>query len=280
VDIIAGSSELFMFEVDTVITKFDFEHHEFTWLKRQSCLAALDNISADMFVDACLLAGSDLLPTLPQLESSPRRNLPKLRSAIDIMTGLGRTGISVCLHYKDDPQNRAMNYLDLYQKNRLAIQHHVVLTKDGRVEPFRVERAPGDVHEFIGQRLPDEIYFYLSKGVLGPTVLEWRTSGEINELPPVDNGESEDYRNFVQEQLTPLRTSALSLLSHSLHHWYQHKDVTLRCFFDRENRGVISMKDLPDPKPLIQSWNVKTELLNEKLEQAEVRINFCLLRQL
>ncbi|MBM6387600.1 MAG: hypothetical protein JSY10_27070 [Paenibacillus sp.] len=35
---------------------------------------------------------------------------------------------------------------------------------------MNVENAPNDIHEFIGYRLPDEIYYYLMRGLIGPQV--------------------------------------------------------------------------------------------------------------
>ena len=261
VDAIAGSSEVLLFDAEKIITKFDFEHKEFTWLRRRSCLAALDNIPSDMFIDACMLSGTSFFPTCPMLDGSHNRKQPKIRGAMDLMMGLGRTGISVCLHYQDEPQLRNMSYLDKYRRNRLAVKHHIILTKEGNVEPLNAELAPSDVHEFIGQRLPDELYFYLSRGLIGPKVLNWRTSGEIVELPSLDGGEWEDYRVLIRDLLTPLRVSTLSLLSRSLHHYYQHKDVSLRCWFDRSSRKPISTRDAADVKPIIGSWVVKWDVI-------------------
>lgn len=253
-----------------MIISWDFENGEFTWIRRQACISDLNLPNPDVFVDACLLSGSAFLPTLPQLDNTMNRKQTKIRSAIEMMMGLGRSGISVCLHYQDDPQIREMDYLDRFKRNRLAVRHHVVLTKEGKVEPIDSEHGPGDIHELIGQHLPDEIYFYLSKNIIGPRVLNWRTSGEIVELPPVDNGESEEYRNLVRERLTPLRSTTLTLLSYSLHRFYQHKDVALRCWFDRSNKKAISMKELPDPRPAINTWNVRSGIFLKKKGRLEV----------
>jgi Temperature dependent protein affecting M2 dsRNA replication len=169
---------------------------------------------------------------------------------------MGRSGHSVCLHYQETPQFRALNYLDRFRKAKMAIKHHVVVTREGKVEPFDIIHASGDIHEFIGQRLPEELYFYLSKGIIGPRVLNWRTSGEILEAPPLDNGESDEYRKLVREQLTEMRTSTISLLSFSLHRVYQHRDLNLRCWFDKDKVETITMRNLDDPRPLVSQWHV------------------------
>jgi len=228
-----------------------------------------------MFVDACMLSGTHFLPTLPQLENpNPQRKNIKPHSAIEMMMGLGRSGISVCLHYQDEPRFQRMNYLDKYRRTRLAVKHHPVLTIQGKIEPLDASHVPNDVHEFIGQRLPDEIYYYLSKGLIGPRVLNWRTSNEIIELPPLDGGDSDDYRRLVSQKLTPLRTSAICLLSYSLHRFYQHRDMALKCWFDSRHEtrhtDVISMKDLTDPLPIVEKWNVKAEVFNSEITKHQV----------
>ena len=224
-----------------------------------------------------MLSGSVFLPTLPQLESSNPRKPTKIKAALDLMNNFGRSGIAVCLHYQDDPQFRQMDYLDRYRRSRLAVKHHVILTKDGKVELFDQGAAPGDSHEFIGQRLPDEVYYYLSKGLIGPRVLNWRTAGEIAQGPPLDNGESADYQRFVSTQIIPLRVTALSALAHHLHRVYIHKDVMLRVWFDRNNTTPLVMRDAADPKPVFAGWNVKSALLSNKLDQlkASIRFTFC-----
>lgn len=278
VQAVAGSSELLLFDCDKFITSWDFDNGEIKWIKRDRCVADLKrfagngDISEDMFVDACMLSGTCFLPTLPQLDSgAPRAKQIKPHSAIEMMMNLGRSGIAVCLHYQDEPRFQRLNYLDKYRKTRLAVKHHPVLTKEGKVEPLDSIHVPNDVHEFIGQRLPDEIYYYLSKGLIGPRVLNWRTSGEIIELTPLDGGDSEDYRKLVSVKLTPLRTSAISLLSYSLHRFYQHKDMALRCWFlDGQNNHYtdnISMKDLEDPRPLVEKWNVKADAFKEEISK-------------
>ncbi|KAI9860754.1 MAG: hypothetical protein M1813_005677 [Trichoglossum hirsutum] len=267
VDAIVGSSELFLFDVDKVITKLDLGGLQFSWLTKRACQEELGKsrgISDDMFIDACMLSGSSFLPTFPPLDN-PRKS-DTIRDSITMMFAFNRSVTAVCTHYQDDAQVQQMGYLDKYKRGRLAVKHHVVFTEDGKVEPLDVEHAPFDVHEFIGQRLPEELYFYLSKGVVGPNVLNWITSGELLEMPPLDNGDSEEYRRLVRDQLSPIRTQALSLLSQTLHFYYHRKDVTVRFWFDKKSERVLKPKDLiPPPHDVIAAWHVK----GGTLEQAD-----------
>lgn len=265
---VAGSSEILLFDVDKVITGFDFEEGHFSVIRRHKCIQDLGSITPDMFVDACLLSGTSTIPTFPQLEGS--RKQPKIRGAVDLMMNAGRTGISVVLNHQEDPQLQRIGYVDNYQKSRLAIRHHVVLTKEGKIEFADLDHAPGDMHEFLGQKLPDELYYYLSKGVISPRLLGWRSSAEIIELPPIDNGTSEYYRRLVREQVLPIRTSALSLLSSSLNRFYQHQDVTLRTWFDKEHPKLLNLNETPNSRPLVDSWNVKGTTIQDQKSKLQV----------
>jgi hypothetical protein len=271
IDTIAASSEVLLFDVPEVITNWDFKKKNVTWVKRQACIKDINAVSADVLVDACLLAGTSLLPTLPALNGNQPRKQLKVKAATEmIMQSLGRTGHSVCIHQQEDQEFQSLNYLDRFRKARLAIKHHVVMMDDGKVVPFDIEHAPGDIHEFKGQRLPEELYFYLSRGLISPKVLNWITSSDIVELPPLDNGESAEYHDLVKNKLTKIRTDTISLLSHSLARFFLHKPVNLRCWFNKTDVTVISTRDADDPTPLIREWNVHEDVYGPEKNKHQV----------
>lgn len=260
VDAIAGSSELLLFDVDRVITKFNFETQEFTYIKRQHCVEELGGITADAFIDACMLSGCDILPTLPPLATAQRRG-PRVRQALDMMRTNGQTGLSVCLHYQDEPKVRQIDYVDRYRRSRLALKHQIVLTQQGKVEPMELENAPGDLHELIGQRLPDELYYYLSVGAIGPRVLNQLTSNHVYELCPADGGDSEAYRSLVSDKLNPMRQTTLSLLAHYLFRSYLHRNIQLSCWYAPDRQIEISLSDATAPKPIVEKWLVRDDVI-------------------
>ena len=260
VDVVAGSADLLLWDVDRVITQWDFKNAQFTWVQRGVCILELgSNISSDIFVDACLLSGSSLLPPLPQLVTrSPQKS--EMKRATELILQFGRSGHAVCQNYKDEPQFQKLNYLERYQKTRMSVKHHVIFTTDGKAIPLNQENLPNDMHEFVGRRLPDELYYYLSKGMIGTRVLNWTTSDEILEFAPLDNGLSDDYRRLVQAKLSDIRIPALALLSQSLHRYYITRNLTLRCWFDPNNAKSITMKDQTNLKSLLQSWHVGSDV--------------------
>lgn len=263
---ISGSSELLLFESNRIITSWDLEDGTFKWIQRSKCLSDLRKyvnqaeISDDMFVDALLLAGSHFLPSLPNLASS-QRTKPKPAGAIEMIMNNGRSGISVVVNNQDDPRFQQSGYVDKYRRARLAVKHLPIITEDGKIEPRNEGVLPNDAHEFIGQRLPDEVHHYLSRGLINSRILSWRATSEIVEAAPVDGGDSSEYRDLVSKKLNPLRTTTINLLSASLHNWYQHKELTLKCWFQDTNgkphTSTISMRNVPEARRVVETWNVK-----------------------
>ena len=260
-----------MFEIDQLITKLDFDQLQFSWTTRRECMEALGVTSTSMFVDACLLAGCSFLPSLPHLDNdmAPPPRAPKIRAAADLLKRGPPNGNALCMQYQDDPNMVTLNYVDRYRKASLYIKHFVCIRSNGSIESVDSASAPGDLHTVLGNRLPEEVFGYLSRGIIGAEVLNWRASGTIIERPPLDGGDAEAYQRLVSNGLTPLRTTALSLLSYSLHRFYQHNNVTLRCWFDRGESKVISISDASDPKSTISSWNVRLDQITAKASKLE-----------
>src|SRR5258707_5270747 len=73
------------------------------------------------------------------------------------------------------------NYLDHFMRTRSMFKYSLILSSDGSVQPLPLAvpaPAPGtmahtltaadiptDLHEIFTNRLPDEIYYYLSRGL-------------------------------------------------------------------------------------------------------------------
>ncbi|KAK3213851.1 hypothetical protein GRF29_28g1203786 [Pseudopithomyces chartarum] len=268
VQAISGSSEILLFDCDKVITSWDLEEGIFKSIRRGRCVTDLRkyvanaDITNDTFVDACILAGTHFLPTLPNLDAPNRNKASKLSGAIELIMSQGRSGHAVVMNNRDDPIFQRTNYVDRYRKARLAVKHHPILTSEGKIQPLLESQLPNDSYEFIGQRLPDEVFYYMSRGLINSRVLNWRAASEIVEAPPIDGGDGKTYQDLVSNKLTPLRTTAINLLSSSLHNWYQHKDIDLKCWFSVDQTGKhqgtkISMNGLPEWRKSVDTWNVK-----------------------
>ena len=244
---IYGSASCLLHGADRVLLNFDWEKNVAVWVGLQRCLTKLD-LNRDQFVDACLISGSTILPALPEFDTeSP---VPKIQTAKSMLKSVNNDVDSLLRHKPDD-------YHRLFYKARFALKHPVVLDKDGRVEPVDWRSGPSDAHEFIGQRLPEEIYFYMSRGLIGPRVLNWRTRMEVLETPPLDGGLSSIYKDLVQGRLRPLRTQVLALMTHVLNRYYQKNDVDLACWFDERGKTALNIPDQTEPTKAADTWHVK-----------------------
>ncbi|RAR07197.1 XPG N-terminal domain containing protein [Stemphylium lycopersici] len=264
---VAASSDTLIFECTKIITSWDFEARQFTFVRREKCVADLSKfvgapqISDDIFLDTCLLAGTPFLPTLPVLDAPNRAELLKPYSAIKMIMSNGQSGYSVVVSNNDVPPS-GKEYVTRYQKARMAVKNHPVYTADGRIEPQNQASIPNDAVQYLGQRLPDEILHYMSRGLISSRILQWRASGEIFEVPPMDGGESPEYRNLVSSKLIPLRTTIVNLVSSSLHNWYRHNDLKQTNWFSLDPSRKQAPTTIHVEKPseaqapsIVDRWN-------------------------
>ena len=296
IDAVYGPSELFFFGIDKLITRFDLNYHTqeifehgvtnkirhlmlenstFRWIDRRTCLEELGGIPGEVFSDACLLAGSKILRPFPPLTNPALFSKGySIRDVVSLIMSCGRSLTQVCAQYSTDPTLKDIDYVDRYKRALTIIRHHIVITKEGDIETLDKENAPYDAHNCIGQRLPEELNMYLSRGMIQPRVLNWLTSGTIYVTAPYDGGDSPEYQNLVKTQLEPMRKQALSLLADHVHRYYQRKEITTKLWFDQEYETSFNIKDLlPSPKEALSKWNVKGDLILEQRRKLEVRGN-------
>ncbi|KAL8735967.1 MAG: hypothetical protein Q9166_000529 [cf. Caloplaca sp. 2 TL-2023] len=284
VDAVYGPSELFLFGVDKVVTKFKLayqsydglergsakkgsqfvaENSEFFWTDRRTCLEELGRIPSNLFEDALLLAGSKSLVAFPP--TIRPNKIYTFREVVNLLAGSGGNVVTLCNQHSDDEEVQRLDYLDRYKRAKTSIRHHIVITTEGDIEALDKDNAPSDIHDCVGQRLPEELNMYLARGLIRPRVLNWLASGTILILAPYDGGDSQVYQNLVRQQLEPLRRQALSLLADSLNRYYQRKEITTKYWFDPNAVSKVNIKDLlPSPKDSVASWNVKQDAMSRR----------------
>lgn len=272
IDAVFGSSELFLYDVDKIITKTESDPSQFSWVTKQTCQNDLGKMSNEQFIDFCLLLGSPYLRTFPLFENSyPGKGL-NFRDALQMFNTAGRNSTSLCNQFEEDRRVHDLEYLDRYRRALMTVKHHVILDIDGRVSLLDSENATSDMHELIGQRLPEELYFYMSKGILGAHIPSCLTSGEVLLSLPLGAEDSEIYRRLVGELLTPIRTQSICLLSNSLHRFYQTKQIAIRTWYEPKSDRTIKLKDLPPVKDDVVTWKVKTDSLPIEVRKLDVLI--------
>ena len=299
VDALFGSSELLLFGAQRVITKFSLVHETievaskagstqkksilkqeastFTWIEAEQCLKMLGNITPELFANALFLAGSPHLETFPPLKDSLQ--FPQsftFRTVVDLLQSFAGNVFNLCSNYPQDARMVQINWVDRYMRAVQAVRHMIVLMRHDLVKPRSFEtlersaRPPSDLHELIGLALPEELQYYMYRGLIGPRVLGWLISGRIKIAAPHAGGESKVYRKLVGEQLQPLRRQALSLLAYSINRYYQQREITTSFWFDLENDVKFNIKDFSLPRKELLSWRVSHETYRDRANELKV----------
>ncbi|KAI7897303.1 uncharacterized protein EV154DRAFT_3371 [Mucor mucedo] len=167
VNAVCGGSELLMWDIDKMITTIDFEKGNYLWVSKRTVLQDL-HVSDEQFLDICILAGFEYCPSFPPLNTS---HISFTFNGVHDLIKQHKTGFNAIQAYSDNPTISKTNYIDTFCRTRCAIKYHLVMNEDCEVKPMNIENAPNDIHEFIGYRLPDELYYYLMRGLIGPQVI-------------------------------------------------------------------------------------------------------------
>ena len=296
IDAVFGSSELFLYGAQKVITKFSTAHETvevtgktgavqrrselkrdastFTWIEVDQCLKMLGDISTDLFVDALFLAGSSRLETFPPLKDPLQ--YPQgftFRNVVDLLLSLNGNVFRLCDHHAHNTRLSQVNWADRYMRAVQSVKHMIILISHDTVKPRsyqnteRPMRPPSDLHELVGLALPEELHYYMYRGLIGPRIMGWLVSGNIKITAPHAGGESQQYRKLVKEQLQPLRRQSLSLLAFSINRYYQQKEIVTSVWFDSDGESRFNLRDFPSPKKQISSWRVRVDLLQERARE-------------
>lgn len=207
-----------------------------------------------------------------------------------------KSGHAAVSAFAEHPAVKTIQYSDHYARTRSMIKYSLVLSSEGTVMPLPLAITPpnhghphphhptaadipSDLHEIFTNRLPDEIYFYLSRGLLGPQALVWLTTGQIVENPPLDNGETTEYKRFVKEVITDGQTgpraTTLALISSVAHTYWTNRKVT--GFFWFEQPSPHAPKHIQHNSPQtaqlaerVSGWNVPYAIVEEELRRQNV----------
>jgi hypothetical protein len=270
IDAVCGNTELFLFDIEKVIVNFNLSAGQFAFVSK-SRLRSDTQLSNDQFIDAILLSGCSFCRTFPPLENPAQQSGSIFLDAVAMVKRFRSVGNAITSH-----PDQQTGYLDKFRKARAAIKHHVILREDGKVEQMELHESPNDVHEFIGERLPEELYFYLSRGMVGPQVMDMITTGEFIQSAPLDNNESEEFKKFL-DVLNVMRTESVSLLAKSLHRYWVNREVKVYNWFDATHPKTLIHKDIPYPSDLVQKWNVREDIWGPEMDKQKVEINcFCI----
>uniref|UniRef100_A0A0W0G2U0 Putative XPG I-region protein n=1 Tax=Moniliophthora roreri TaxID=221103 RepID=A0A0W0G2U0_MONRR len=289
--------------VDKLITSLDLTSSTptFTYTSKRSFLPEL-GVSEDQFLDVGILVGFEHSPPFP-----PSIHEQGLKATVD-MVKYYKSGHAAVAAFAEHPAVKTIQYPDHYARTRSMVKYSLILSSDGVVVPLPLALSslpnhnhpnhhphhptaadiPQDLHEIFTNRLPDEIYFYLSRGLIGPQALVWLTTGQIVESPPLDNGETHEYKRFVKEVITDGQTgpraTTLALISSVAHTFWSSRKVHGLFWFENpsgQNQKPIQHNSAQTAQlaERVAGWNVPYAIVEEELRRqnsATIDFSLCL----
>lgn len=251
----------------------------------------------------------------PQHPGAP----PNLRQINELVKQY-KGGYPLVAAFEGHPTVSKINYVDQFCRARTIVKFCLVLSaEEGRVLPLPLATPPPpisignaphaaangagvgaaaggtsiltaadvpvDIHEVFSHRLPDEVFLHLSRGLVGAQVLSCLTSGHVIEAPPLDNGETEDYRRYVRETLTETpqspRCVAVALAAAVLNGFWSSRKITGIYYFAPSVDHVIPHDSAATLQLInrVNQWNVSNRFIEEELRRqnsSTIDIALCL----
>lgn len=267
---IMGSPELLLYDIEfSIITKIDFNLGLFFVIVKSSLPQKL-NVREDTLADALLMTGTSFLPAFPVLRDTDiiKQQPFTLTDAINIYRTAHKSMITLCDTWTEILQKQEPNWQDKYRKAKMAIKHNIHVEEHGTGAAVVVSNSDQLTHdhpEYIALNLPQELYHYLIHGDIGRRVMNWLSYLEMLVFPPLAGGDAEEYRRLVTHQLVHIQSQSIALYTSRLHRGFQHRDITMRFWFD--NSTTVTIKPLtvePAPEGLASTWRVNQTLFDSQ----------------
>eukprot|EP01132_Coremiostelium_polycephalum_P003991 gene3991-4992_t len=249
-----GAHDLLLFGVYRLIVDIDYEKGVFEWVDLKAILSDL-GITHDQFIDACLLCGFEYCQTFPAFAKEYT-----FRMVCDVVK-MNQSGLDTIRSFSHIYPNLD-KYAEQFLKTKCLIHNHLVFYSNCVCEPLFKDiyqnKPMADLNQIFGPRLPNDLYFYISQGVISPQVINNLISGFL--IEPYPTVESAEYCRML-DYLNEVRTKTLGLLSSCLNIDLKHKMVkTLRWYdpkeFEMNHQTSIVPQHMDQPK-------LSKELINQ-----------------
>ena len=262
IDAIFSAAESLIFGAERVITELNFTPvPRITFCDKSFILKSqLSGLTDDQFLDAYLFAGNDICGLVPILEQNPPSEYSsfRIRAAADVVSQNG----SGYLALNGNPLlDKRPQYMEDWLRGRALMKFHPFLDMHGNVNLRNAKEAPNDLARVLGPRLPRELYFYISRGVIALPLINALISGFLREAMPLDGGESRDYRSAL-DALHDVEVQSFDLLhgSKQLHNYHEKRSITTRRWYSRSQKDNIEKLEQPlieglgQPNHLLKLW--------------------------
>lgn len=257
VDAVFGSTDLLLTKQNTLILGLDFQSKEIKIVDKKKVLADM-NLNEVQLVHLAIMVGCSFQPVtfshLPQVSTSvSHQPSTTIRAALD--------SVHQFMAFNGPSTSGFLNYvyglhvqklLSMFLRGVATCEYMPIITENGLVvlynqatkEPLKSSTqnpqsaktiVPNDVHNIISQRLPLELYFYHSIGVLPHSILEAVTSGKLSIRPPIEGANANSYKNLINSpKARKILDSQFNLITNLLARYYQVKKIEVSYWFNEK----------------------------------------------
>ncbi|POS87560.1 hypothetical protein EPUL_000916 [Erysiphe pulchra] len=265
IDGLMGSKEFLLYDrsYEAVIicppTVDDWENKHFRGIFRSELMEKLA-IGSEMLDDALLMCGTSFLPPFPPLQNE--NTIPQqpftLVDAVNLLRNSDKSIISVCRQFGDVLEKQDPKWLDKFWKAKIGILHAIIVQENGQVISRDYANLTSDNNDYLGLRLPPELYYYLSRALVGPRILNYFASLESIILPTLDGIVSEEYKRLITKSTIPLKETAAALVASRIHRAFQNKSISIRFWFDSNlKQSLLHKSVLEQANRKADTWGVE-----------------------
>lgn len=258
---VMGPRELLLYPItDPVIQDLDWDKNQGYYIDRDYLMRQL-GVDESLFVDALLLTGTSFLPPFPAKPAHPRHGSTNtVRDVVNMLRTNAKHVRQLCNSF-DDVLRDHPNWFDQYCTARMIVKHYMYISVPGPITVANSDSITEGSHEYLGIRLPDELFYYLQVGLIGSDLLSWIVHSKVTVLPTLDGIASKEYKDLVLTQLANTRALALGLVVPRLARGIHHYDIEVETWFGQSAKIAKSQFQSPSPKAL--SWDFEEKVVTE-----------------
>lgn len=300
IDAIYGPTDcLLLKNVDKFILGMEFPNKDFRFIDKTRVLKEF-HCSHEEFIDISMAVGNDLQSyTLPPLQIYPSSKLFEI--ALEMVLNTGTNFYAYQL--SNPAESNSSKHIERYQRGVASLKYMPVLFDNGKVDIYtfddqsdskddkaqgksatnttntdskinspiegspdnnkKATSIPNDIHDVVGQRLPNEYYFYRSLGLGNGKVLDSITTGVYPEESPLDGGSSNSYRDLITKSVENFKNKELNLLTQSINRYFQMKPIKQVKWYSLDNKSTLLNRASPSIFDQLNHIVVKTGI-NER----------------
>ncbi|KAF8003241.1 hypothetical protein HF325_002486 [Metschnikowia pulcherrima] len=272
IDCIYGSTDMLLTSIDKLILGMELSSRDFKFVEKQRVLKELNLSERqfnDLSIMVGCCAQPQTFPNFPDPSKAnllaPFSPMNHFRMGLDILYlfAIASGPPDDLFAYVTSLNDQSL--LDLYYKGHTAINFMPIMKTDGHIELYSVELSrmglltdggcfrneavdkhtegdarledlstciPTELHSVISQRLPSEIYFYRSLGLLPSKLLESIVSGQCVVPSPLTSRAEDSYKRLVSSRkLLGILDHQLNLITQLLARYFQVKKIEVISWF-------------------------------------------------